>query len=87
MECLSDASLHLDLTFVTLVSGHPRPPVVTAPVFTVGLLAGTHWGASDAQDGTGSRTPTLVVALCWWWWTCHVDVAPTRVRQAHLLDS
>ena len=25
-------SFHLDFTFVSLVSGHPRPPVVTAPV-------------------------------------------------------
>ena len=33
MECLDDASLHLDFTFVSLVSGHPRPPVVTAPVY------------------------------------------------------
>ena len=33
LECLDDASLHLDFTFVSLVSGHPRPPVVTAPVY------------------------------------------------------
>ena len=32
LECLDDASFHLDFTFVSLVSGHPRPPVVTAPV-------------------------------------------------------
>ena len=33
LECLDDASLHLDFTFVSLGSGHPRPPVVTAPVY------------------------------------------------------
>ena len=33
LECSDDASLHLDFTFVSLVSGHPRPPVVTAPVY------------------------------------------------------
>ena len=32
LECLDDASLHLDFTSVSLVSGQPRPPVVTAPV-------------------------------------------------------
>ena len=32
LECLDDASLHLVFTFVSLVSGHPRPPVVTAPM-------------------------------------------------------
>ena len=75
MECLDDASLHLDFTFVSLVSGHPslpRPPEVPP---------------MPRQDGIGSRAPTLVVALCRWWWTCHVDVAHTRVLQAHLLDS
>ena len=33
LECLDDASFHLDFTFVSWVSGHPRPPVVMAPVY------------------------------------------------------
>ena len=33
LKCLDDASLHLDFTFVSLVSGHPRPPVLTPPVY------------------------------------------------------
>ena len=85
LECLDDASLHLDFTFVSSVSGHPRPPVVTAP--WVSLLGPTGVPPMSMQDGIGCRAPTLVVALCRWWWTCHVDVARTRLRQAHLVDS
>ena len=62
MECLDDASLHLDFTFVSLVSGHPRPPVVTAPVYR-GCPCRDPLGCLP-MPGIGSRAPTLVVALC-----------------------
>ena len=38
----------LTLPFVSLVSGHPRPSLATAPV-TVGVLAGTHWGDDSSS--------------------------------------
>ena len=82
LECLDDESLHLDFTFVSLVSGHPRPPVVTAPVYRgcpcrdpLGCLQCPGRMASGAE-----RQPLW----CRWWWTCRVDVAYTRVLQAEL---
>ena len=83
LGCLDDASLHLDFTFVSLVSGHPRPPVVTAPVYR-GCPSRAPLGClrCPGRMSIGSRAPTLVVALCRWWWTCHVDVPHTRVLQA-----
>ena len=60
LECLSDASLPLDFTFVSLVSGHPRPPVVKAPsVPWVSLPGPTGVPPMPKQDGIGSRAPTL----------------------------
>ena len=60
LECLDDASLHLDFTFVSLVSGHPRPPVVTAPVYRgcpcrdpLGCLRCPGRTASGAEDREG----------------------------------
>ena len=71
LECLGDATVHLDFVSCTvgvLAGTHQVPPM-------------------PRQDGIGSRAPTLVVALRRWWWTRHVDDAHTRVPQAHLLDS
>ena len=64
LECFDDASLHLDFTFVSLVSGHPRPPRCNGlSVPWVSLPGPTGVPPMPRQDGIGSRAPTLVVAL------------------------
>ena len=40
LESLDDASLHLDCTFVSLVSGHPRPPTLRGPTLRGPTLRG-----------------------------------------------
>ena len=80
-------------------SGHPRLPVVTAPVFRGCVLAVTRWGG-DAQAGWHREQSENPLWLCHVighgrnrdrelsvMWTCHVDVVHTRIIQAHLLGS
>ena len=82
LDSLERASWHVRFALWAVGVGHPRPLRCSGPMCTVGVLAGTHWGAL--------RCPVrmaLVVVLCWWWWTCDADLVHTRVLLAHLLDS
>ena len=51
LECLCDGSLHLDFAICGVGVGPPKPSPLFGPQCTVGVLAGTHWGATDAQAG------------------------------------
>ena len=87
-ECLVDASLHLEFPFMALVSGHPRPPVVTAPVYR-GYPCRDPLGCHrcPSRMASGAERQPLRLRCVGDGGTCHVDVAHTRVLQAHLLDS
>ena len=51
LDCLGDASWHVDFPICDV----GVVPLTASPLFgpqcTVGVLAGTHWGASDARAG------------------------------------
>ena len=87
LECLDDASLHMTSHCVVGV-GPPTASRCNGPSVPWVSLPGPTWvPPMPKQDGIRSRAPTLVVTLCWWWWTWHVDVAHTRVLQAHFVNT
>ena len=63
LECLDDASLHLDFTYVGV--GPPTASRCNGPSVPWVFLPGpTGVPPMPRHDGTGSRAPTLVVPLC-----------------------
>ena len=61
-------------------SSHPRPPVVTAPVYR-GCPAGTHWGADSSRqdDEPSERQLCAVLVLV-------LHRRGTRIRQSGTVE-
>ena len=64
--------------------GPPTASPLFGPQCTVGVLAGTHWGALRCPGRMASeagRQP-FVVVQCWCLWTCDVDIVHARILPA-----